>query len=53
MGHVAAAGLATAAVLAAAAAADDGCEPSAVSGTVHVTLASDDLRNLRACKVAF
>ena len=52
MGHVAAAGLATAAVLAAAA-ADDGCEPSAVSGTVHVTLASDDLRNLRACKVAF
>ena len=32
-----------------AAAADDGPEPSVVPGTVHVTLARDDLRNLRAC----
>ena len=51
VGHAAAAGLVTAAVLAAA--ADDGRESSSVPGTVHVTLASDDLRNLRACKVSF
>jgi hypothetical protein len=49
VGHAAAECLVTAPVLL----ADDGRENSAFPSTVHITLANDDLRNLRACEVSF
>ena len=52
MGNIAAAaGFATAAVLAAA--ADDGSEPLAIPGRDQQIFIRDDLRNKRPCKVSF